>query len=127
MLAANLLQRERPPGLSRAPVLGGGFLQIFRKIVHIDEFIYGSEASTGNHVFEFANVARPAMLVEDSLSSSRKASDLFAIGLVVFLEEILNEQGNIIEALGQVRDADLNRAEAIEQVLAKAAGEHLGA
>ena len=38
--AADLLQREWPPGVSGAAVLGGRPLQVLRQIVHIDELVY---------------------------------------------------------------------------------------
>ena len=93
MLAADLLQRERPPAFSPAPVLGGGFQQVFRQIVHIDEFIYGSEARAGNHVFEFADIAGPIMLIQDGLNSPGEALNFFIIGFIIFFQEVLNEQG----------------------------------
>ena len=114
MLAANLLQWEWPPVFSPAAVLGGRFQQAFRQVVHVDEFIYRSEASAGYHVFEFANIAGPFMLLQDGLDSSRKAFNLFVIGLVIFFQEVLNEQGDIIQALGQAGHADLDGAEAIK-------------
>src|SRR5579863_9905076 len=114
MLPANLLQREWPPGFSGTTDLGGGFLQVFRQIVHIDEFIYRSKAGAGNHIFEFANVAGPGMLIQDGLDPPCKTFNLFTEGLIIFFKKELNEQRNIVEAFREVRHADLNRAEAIE-------------
>jgi len=39
MLAAYLLQREGPPGVTRFAVLCRGFLQVFGQVVHVNEFV----------------------------------------------------------------------------------------
>ena len=44
----------------------------------------------------------------------------------VAIEELGGEQGDVLAPLAQRRDADLDGVEAVEQVLAKAPGGHLG-
>src|SRR6266853_3359339 len=99
-------------------------LKVFGEVIHVDEVIYRSEARAGNHVFQLANVARPSVLEQDDLRSSRQPVNLLTVGLVVFLEKMLNEQGNVIQAFTQAGNANLNRTEAVEEILTEAAGKH---
>src|ERR1700704_1300952 len=102
-------------------------LKDFGEVIHVNEFIYGGEARAGNYVFQLANIAGPSMLEQDSLRTARKPLNLLAVRLVVLLEKILDEQGNIIQTLVQAGNSNLNRAEAVEEILTEAAGKHFRA
>jgi hypothetical protein len=67
------------------------------------------------------------VLQHHGLGPPCESLNLLAISLVVFLQEKLDQQRNIIQALDQTGHADLNRAEPIEEVFAETAGQNLGA
>ena len=96
VLAANLFQWKWTPGVPRTSAGTGGFLQVFRQIVNVDKFVYRGEARAGNHIFEFADITRPCMLEQDGLRPPGQPLNLLAVGLVIFLEEILDEQRNVV-------------------------------
>ncbi len=123
---ADLIERERTPvfvaGHTRVAVL-----EVLGQVADVDEIAGGGDAGGGDDVFEFANVAGPGMLEKDGLGAAGEAGDILAVGVVVFLEEELDEQRNVFEALGERGDTDLDGAEAVEEVFAEAAGENFGA
>src|ERR1700730_7352622 len=127
VLPADFFEGQRPPGVLRMTVATRRLLKVFGEVIHVDEVIYRSKARAGNHVFQLANVAGPRVLEQDGLRSPRQPLDLLAIGLVVFFEKMLNEQGNVIQTLTQAGNANLNRAEAVEEILTEAAGKHFRA
>ena len=61
------------------------------------------------------------------MRAPRQARDLFSVRLVVFFEKEMYQQGDVLQALCQRRDANLNRAEPVVEVFAKTPGKHLGA
>src|SRR5467141_4369676 len=102
-------------------------LKVFREVIHVNEFIYGGKARAGNYIFQLADIAGPSMLEQDGLRTARKPLNLFAVSLVVLFEKILDEQGNIIQPLAQAGNSNLNRAEAVEEILTEAAGKNFRA
>ncbi len=102
MLPANFIEWKRAPGIAGAAIGSRRLLQVFRKIVHVDEFIYGSQARAGNYIFQFAHIAGPWVLEQHGLCSSCQSLNLLTVGFVVFFQKIpWNEQGNIVETLRQ--------------------------
>ena len=122
---ADLVERERLPvfitGKPRRAVL-----EMFGEVAEVDEITRGRNAGGGDDIFEFSDIAGPGVLEEDRLGAAGEASDLFAVSLVVFLEEELDEKRNVLEPLGERRDADLDRAETVIEIFAEAAGEDFG-
>src|SRR5712692_4015217 len=99
-------------------------LKVFGEVIHVNEFVYGGEARAGNHVFQLAHIAWPSVLEQDGLRTARQPLNLLAVGLVVLLEKILDELGEIIQALVQTGNANLNGAQTVEEILTKAAGKN---
>src|SRR6267378_3155666 len=102
-------------------------LKVFGEVIHVNEFIHGGEARAGNYVFQLADIAGPSMLEQDGLRAARKPLNLLAVRLVVLLQKILDDQGNIIQPLAQAGNSNLNRAETVEEILTKAASKNLRA
>src|SRR5215472_5821616 len=67
------------------------------------------------------------MLQHRDLGAASEPLKGFSVGVVVFLEEMLHEQGNILGAIVEARNADFDGVETKEKVLAEAAGQHFGA
>ena len=67
------------------------------------------------------------MLQEHRLGATRQSRDILAVGLVVFFDKELHQQRNVLQSLSKRGNADLNRAQPVEQVFAEAPGQHLGA
>ena len=61
------------------------------------------------------------------LGAAGQSGDFFAVGLAVFFQEKLHQRRNVFQPLGQRRDADLDGAQAVEQIFAETPGENLGA
>ncbi len=59
------------------------------------------------------------MLKKDSLGFAGQSLNLFAVGIVVLFQEILDEHGNIVQTLGQAGHANLDGTKAVKQVLAE--------
>jgi hypothetical protein len=76
---------------------------------------------------KLADVPRPTALEQNGLGSAHQPLDLLAISIVAFLEKVLDEQRNIIQTLAQAGNANLNRSEAIEEVLTEGGQELLRA
>ena len=106
MHLANLFERQRAPLLFVATPRTAA-LQLFGKIADVDEIARGRDAGAGNDVFKFAYVAGPGVLQQHRLHAAREPGDIFAVGFVVFFQKELHQQRNVLEALGQRRDADL--------------------
>ena len=126
MIPSNVVEGERLP-IFVSRKTWRTMLKMFRKIAEVDEVTGGGDARGGNDIFQFTNVAGPGMLQEDGLRAAGQTGNIFSIGVVVFFEEELHEKRNVFEAFGERRDADLNGAEAIEEIFAEASGENLGA
>lgn len=102
-------------------------LKMLGKTVEIDEVTGGSDAGCGDDVFKFAHIPGPGVLEEGSRSAARKSGNVFAVRIVIFSQkEEVDQQRDVLEALGQGRNADLDGAETVEKVLAESAGENFG-
>jgi len=73
----------------------------FREVIHVNEFITEVRQRAGNYVFQLANIAGQASGT-GRLRTARKPLNLLGVSLVVLLEKILDEQGNIIQTLAQL-------------------------
>src|SRR5580704_2408962 len=107
--AANFFQRHGAPGLSRADS-DRGFLKMFGQVVDVNEITDGGEAGARDHIFKFAHVAGPRVLQQNCLRAASEPANALGISFVVFLEEKLNQQRDVLKAFGQTRHSDLNRA-----------------
>ena len=67
------------------------------------------------------------MLQKNSLGAASRSGNVLAVRIIVFLQEKLNEQRDVFEALRERRNANLNGTEAAEEILAETAGEDFGA
>jgi hypothetical protein len=87
---ANIVERKRLPLIiARKP--RDAVLEVLGEVADVDEIAGGGDAGGRDYVFEFAHISWPGMLEEQSLGATRKTHDIFAIGVVVFLQEKLNE------------------------------------
>jgi len=97
---ANIVERKRLPLIiAREP--RSAVLEVLGEVADVDEIARGGDAGGRDYVFKFAHVSRPGMLEEQGLGATRKTRDIFAMGVVVFLEEKLNEQRNVFQPLGE--------------------------
>jgi hypothetical protein len=87
---ADLIKSERLPVLVTGEPRGT-VLKMFRQIAEVDEVSCSRDACSGNDIFEFANISRPGMLEEDGLGTTREAGNVFAICIIVFFQEELDE------------------------------------
>ena len=73
-------------------------------------------------VLELADVARPVVVDQQPERALRELADLLADLLRQALDEGVGEQGDVLAALAQGRDADVDHVEPVEQVVAERAG-----
>ena len=87
----------------------------------VDGFLGVEGGEAAHEVFEFADVAGPAMLAE---AVERGAVQGFGshAGFAGFFEEVAGEDGDVFEALAQGGEADGDDVEAVEEVFAELAG-----
>src|SRR5712691_5205729 len=108
--AAHLFERQRAPGLARRVGAPHRLLQELGEVADVDELVDPGDTSAGNYVFQLAHVPGPGMLEQYGLRAARQPLDAFAIGLVVLLQKILHQDGDILEPLGEAGNADLDGA-----------------
>src|SRR5271163_1485289 len=117
----------------RAPVLVGvrddaaRLLEMFREIRHVYKISACRDGRAGDYVLEFANVSRPVVLEHDDLRAARKPLKRLAVSLAVFFQEMLDENWNVLSAAREPWNADLNRAQPVEKILAKTTCENFRA
>jgi hypothetical protein len=96
---AYLIQRKRLPFFvawqPRRPMV-----KLFGQVAKIDKIAGGGNASGGDHVLQFTDVPRPRMLQQDGLRPAGQAGNILSVGVIVFLQEKLNQKGNVFQALG---------------------------
>ena len=76
-------------------------------------------------MIELADVARPAVLEQHLHRAALEAGEPLAVALRVLAEEVLREQRQILAAVAQRRQPDLDRVQAEQQVLPEPAGADL--
>ena len=67
------------------------------------------------------------MLPKNGLCPASEAGNILRVRIVVFLQEKLDQQRDVFQALRQRRNANLNGTEAVEKILTEAPGEDFGA
>ena len=82
---------------------------------------FGHNDRPVNHVFQFANIARPGVAPEDIQGAGIDIFDGKTVLLVELGNEMLSQYGNIRQAVPQRRKAQLEHIEAIVQILAEGA------
>ena len=100
---------------------------MFGKIAKIDKITGRRDAGGGDYIFEFADITGPGVLQKNCLTAARETGDIFSVGVVVFLQEELNEKRNIFQALRQGWDTNLDGTEAIEEIFAESPGKNFSA
>jgi len=126
VVLADFVERKRLP-LFVAGQARRAMLQVLREIAEVDEISGGGDAGCRDNIFELADISGPGMLQENSLRAAREARDILSVGVVVFLQEELNEKRNIFESFGERWNANLNGGEAIEKIFAESSGKNFGA
>src|SRR5260370_31722019 len=77
-------------------------------------------------MIEFANVPRPRMLMKRLNGSGVETRNIFAVTLRVTVEKMVRQEIDVLAAIAQGRDVDLDGIQAKEQVLTEPAGGGLG-
>ena len=67
------------------------------------------------------------MLQQSDLRAARKSLERLFVGLTVFFQEVLHEDGNVFGTLRQAGNANFDAAEPVEKVLAKTPGKNFHA
>src|SRR6267378_4659831 len=91
--------------------------------------ISGSHRRSGRHqhaafdgVIELADVSWPGMLVKGSDRGGVKAGNVFAVPVRVALEKMVRQQIDVLAAIPQRRNVDLDGIQTKEKVLPKTSG-----
>ena len=98
---------------------GAQRLEVRRQMSRLDPARARDDHRALDHVAQFANVAGPRMRLEQF---ARGVADAFDFEMVLAAElahEVLREQRNVIGALAQRRQPQLEHVEAIEQIFAQ--------
>jgi len=125
--APDFIEGKRAPGLVVKGCVGIASLEMLGQIGDVNEIARGGHGGAGENVFQLADVAGPVVLEKDDLSAAGKAEERLAIGFAIFFEEMLDKKRNVLGALGEAGNAQLDGAEAVEKIFAKASGENFGA
>jgi hypothetical protein len=122
MNSANLIERKRPPVLLGSGCDGAArFLEMSGKISDINEIGTGGKGSAGDDILELADIPRPVVLEQRDLRTTAEPLERLGIGLAVFFEEVLDQDGNVFRSLLQARDTNLDCIEPVEEILVEAA------
>src|SRR5260370_33811374 len=84
------------------------------------------EYAAFHRMIEFANVARPGMLMESLAGGCVEAGNPFAVALPVTLERMVRKQIDVLAAVSQRRGVDLDGIQAKEEILTEPARSGLG-
>ena len=95
-------------------ILGGR--QMFRQVPHVDGIAFAHHAGMGEDVLQFAHVAGPGVARQQDLGARGDAADRFAVLGGHALDEVALEQRQILLALGQSRQFELDHRQPVEQV-----------
>ena len=94
-----------------------GIFLLVRHQVAADDFLVAQDHVALDQVLEFADVARPVMLLQRRHQVSRKGAGAAVVFAVVVLQEIGDQVRNVAFALAQRRHLQIDDVDAIEQVL----------
>src|SRR6267378_2866160 len=83
------------------------------------------EHAAFHRMIEFANVARPRMLVKSLDGGGVESGKFFAVTLRVTVEKMVRKEVDVLAAVTQRRDVDLDGIQAKEKVLSEPAGSGL--
>ena len=83
-------------------------LQLPRQVCQIDEFSRCRDARAGNNILQLTNVPWPGVAQQHRLRAPRQSKNIFPVGAVVFLQEKLHQQWNVLQPLRQRGNADLD-------------------
>lgn len=125
--SADLIERKRLPILLGCGCDGAArLLEMSGKIGKVNEIGAGGKGSAGDDILEFANISGPVVLQQGDLRTAGETLEWLGIRLAVFFKEVLDQDGNVFRSLLQPGNADLDRAETVEEIFAEAAGEDFG-
>ena len=110
------MSSSRPP-----PSLRGAQAEIGR----LDQRALRHQHRALDRVIELADVAGPGVLEQHLHRAALEAGEPLAVALRVLAEEVLRQQRQILAAVAQRRQPDLDRVQPEEQVLAEPAGRDL--
>src|SRR5579863_1670320 len=100
---------------------------MFGEIYDVNEVGRRGNRRAGYYVLELADVAGPGVVPQDELRAARKSLQFLSIHPAILLQEVLNEDGEIFRALVEPGYAQLDAAEPVKEILAKAARQDFGA
>ena len=92
-----------------------------RHQVAADDFLVAQDHVALDQVLQFANVARPVILLQRGHQVCGKGAGAAVVFAVVVLEEIGDQVRNVARALAQRRHLQIHDVDAIEQILAESA------
>jgi hypothetical protein len=96
--------------------------QLGREVELVDQLAAAEHHGALDGVLELTHVARPAVVAHAVQRGLGEAGDPLAVLDRVDAHEVVGEQRDVLEAVAQRRDADRDDVDAIEQILAEAAG-----
>ena len=94
------------------------------QVLRLDVAALTEDEGVLDDVLQFADVAGEIMAHERGQGLVRYADDVLALLGAVFADKMLDEQGDVLLALAQGRQADLDHVEPVEQVVAEGARPH---
>ena len=103
-----------------------GGLRAQTEVCRADGRTRREEHSAFHRMIEFANIARPGMLMKSLDGGGVEAGNVFAIALRVTVEKMVCQEIDVLTAVSQRRDVDLNGIQAKEEVLTEPTGSGLG-
>src|SRR5271168_1722563 len=103
-----------------AGIAAGGLHDVARQVAQIYLMAVGHEDDALQRVFQFPDVPRPAVALQGLHGLFREGLGGNMIGRAVDAGEVVNEQGNVREALAQRRQKHRDDVNAVIEVLAEA-------
>jgi hypothetical protein len=97
----------------------GGGRRVERQVRRADDLALRHQDRALDGVVELADVAGPGVAAHARRGLLVEPGDRLAVALDVLLQEMLGEEVDVLAALAQRRQVDLDRVEAEEEVLAE--------
>src|ERR1700739_3808960 len=89
------------------------------KIGDVNKIGAGGESGARDPVFELAAISGPIVLQQGDLCAARETLERLGICLAVFLKEMLNQDWDVFGSVTEAWNADLDGAEAVEEIFAE--------
>src|SRR5579885_1316079 len=105
---------------------GGRRPQLVGQVVRVDDVGFSEDCGALDGVLELAHVAGPRVVQQQAYRAFRKSHPGPAKRFFGFAQEVIGEQRDVVFAIAQRRQVDVDHVDSVKQLLAEASRANLG-